>query len=378
MTIQPLEVTYGNVTSDIPESVRSFYDPNQYFTSSEDPDRALLRWLDNTRLDMPVSQPYDPQKTRKLIAVEQAHIGMLTLDNAAEQHWLELKTPDIEQAVDTALAYAKSTAEFCLSAMLKLRDDHGASLKNTHDITLAGVVLSANTHKGQTRVVGNRPYYSHPRDVALLLHASYITHKPDPSGLSLPLYEFTGLLHDGLEDTIPRKGGSFLAAENVITSPLVLSEVLGRLGVSLSTAQHTSRSILALTKTVGFDGRMAYEPYIERFQEFKDCIPTKLADLQHNYRIDSKSPELKNPEKNHKLYLKKQEYHLSQQKLLQYYSNSDHASDKYWLQRHLFAAKIITLTQNDLQSASITAGWSQIPPHTIVDAYESAVQKGDA
>lgn len=357
----------------IPQEVWSFYDPNKYFASSGNPEDALLWWLDEKRQDTTVLQSIGASASRQLVAIEQAHVGTITLANAAEHTWLGLKTPDIEQAVEIAQAYATTTAAFCLSAMLNVRKEYGESkLKDTHDITLAGAVLSANTHKGQTRVVGNRPYYSHPRDVALLLNASYTTHLLDSSDLSLPIYEFKGLLHDGFEDAIPREGGSFLAAANIITSPLVLSEVLRRVGVDQLTAQRTAIGMLALTKTVGFDGRMAYRPYIERFKEFAPEIPIKLADLQHNYRLDPKSPDLKDPEKNRKIYLDWQEYHDAQQELLYYYSNSDQITGDDWLKKQLFATKITKLKKSDLQEVSRKARWSQIPASELVAAYEDA------
>lgn len=357
----------------IPQEVWSFYDPNKYFASSGNPEDALLWWLDEKRQDTTVLQSIGASASRQLVAIEQAHVGTITLANAAEHTWLGLKTPDIEQAVEIAQAYAATTAEFCLSAMLNIRQEYGTSkLKDTPDITLAGAILSANAHKGQTRVVGNRPYDSHTRAVALLLNASYQNHLSPHSDPSLPLYEFMGLVHDGFEDAIPREGGSFLTAANIITSPLVLNEVLRRVGVDRLTAHRTAIGVLALTKTVGFDGRMAYRSYIKRFQNFASVIPVKIADLQHNYKLDAKSPDLKDPEKNRKLYLKREEYHDAQRELLYYYSNSDQITGDDWLKKQLFAAKITQLKERDLQKASDHARWSQISASELVAAYENA------
>ncbi len=376
MAAQSIETTIGMTRQDIPEAVWSFYDPNGTLASSKHPEDALLSWLDSKR-QQPLDLPHiGTVATRQLVAMELAHIGVITPENT-QQHvdWLDLRPDDIEQATEAAQAYAEQTARFCLSAVSRIRHQHGLGTRDGSDITLSGAVLSANAHRGQTRVVGNRPYYSHPRAVALLLRSAFDNHLADTSDPSLPIYEFKGLLHDGFEDEIPRDGSSFLSATNLLVSPLVIAETLKGIGIEDATAWRIPLGMLALVKTVGFNReKMAYPKYIERFQRYAEEIPVKLADLQHNYRIDSKSPDLIDPSKNHKLYMKREEYYQAQQALLQFYSNSDQVTGDDWLQKQLFAANLLKLNHDDLENTMRQTKWSQIAPNELVEYFESEQQ----
>lgn len=366
-------VESNTVNGFIPDQVRSFYDPNNFFASSEHSEDALLSWVDSKREEPLVLPHIGSVATRQLVAVELAHVGLIDLDNAStHSEWLGIPVGYVEQGIEAAQAYANDVAQFSLNAVAQLRHNRPSSaLAATSDMTLAGAILSANAHRGQTRVVKKRPYYSHPRDVALLLNSSYRSHLSEDSDPSLPLYDFKSLLHDGFEDSFPKDGMSFLASPNVTVSPLVLGEVLQRLGVEQTSARQHALGMLALTKTVGIDGRMSYQTYIERFEQHANEIPIKLGDLQHNYRLDAKSLDLYDNEENRKLYLKKEEYNDAQRQLIIYYSNSDQVTGPDWLNKQLFAQKIITLNKTDLENATDRAAWARIPEHQLIDSFKN-------
>jgi len=358
----------------LPDAVRAFYDPNDFFEQGHAGDNKLLEWVDKKR-EMPLVLPrIGSVATRQLVALELAHAGIVDESNIGAQGWLDINTAETEEALEAAQATASDTADYCLAAITKIRRSRPSSvLKSTSDVTLAGAVLAANAHKGQRRVVGDRPYYTHPRDVALLLHTSFqmhLSHSTDEQ--EGWLHEFKGLMHDGFEDAFSKSGRSFLASPNIITSPLVVNETLRRLDVDSDTAHRIAIGILALTKTVGPDGRMIYDAYKNRFALHIEEIPDKLADLQHNFRLDAKLPDLYDTEKNRKLFIQQDDYDQSQQDLLRYYSNSDNVGGSDWLGHQLFASKIITLTKADLHAAQRRSAWANIPDFSLIEAYEEA------
>lgn len=367
-------VEHSTLDGDIPDQARSFYDPDHTFASSDPSGDTLLKWLDAKRAS-PVTVPYlGMVSTRQLVALELAHTGIINEANINEQSWLGLDKPVIEQTMMAAQSTAQDIARRCLESIVRIRSNRPKpALAQTSDITLAGAVLAANAHKGQMRLNG-KPYYSHPQGVALLLGRSYKIHLQPDSDPSLPLYEFEGLLHDGFEDSMPRNGLSFLSSPNVIVSPLVLHETLTQLGVEPAIARRQAVGMLALTKTIGPNGSMSYDSYIKRFEHYAQQIPTKLGDLQYNYKIDSKVPLIGNNEgilsKNRKIFIKKELYNDAQQDLLHIFSNSDQIVGDDWLNKQLFAARLINFTHKDLEDARKTAGWSDIDPLELIDAYE--------
>lgn len=363
----------------IPEQAWSFYDPNGVLASSEHPEDALLSWLDSKR-EAPIALPrIGAVATRQLVATELAHTCTIDSENLeAHSEWLGIPASQVEQGVEAAQAYAYDTARFCLDAITELRHRHQLPLRYTSDVTLAGAVLSANAHKDQWRMNG-KPYYSHTKSVALLLNIAHKTHLADHSGSPLPLFDMEALLHDGLEDAFPRDGSSFLTSQNVITSPLVICETLRQLGMPADIAKARAIGILGLTKTVGPDGPMRYWSYIERFSAYPEQIPTKQADLQHNYRIDSKVPLLGNDayvlRKNQRLFLKKNQYYDAQQHLLAEYSKSDCITGGDWLAKQLFTAHILQLTARDLKQARAVTPWTRLSHNELIAAYEEAADR---
>lgn len=155
--------------------------------------------------------------------------------------------------------------------------------KSESDVVLASRILSSAASQAIRRESG-RDYYMHPHEVAQIIRvAARRFHGLNKVDLDRLL--FAAYAHDAFEDTIPRKTGTFLTAE-ILISPLVVSSVLGVLGDDQHRA--IANTHMLMSKPIGPNGKMTYDKYISRGLEDPRFDLIKLADTQHNDVIEPK------------------------------------------------------------------------------------------
>lgn len=359
MAMAQLETTPGI----IPQEVWSFYDPNNSLALSNNPEGALLSWLDSKR-EQPITLPHIGRvATRQLIAMELAHIGVITPENAKQNaDWLEQSTSAAEKGVEAATAYASDVSRLCRDAIKNIRRE--VRLTNASDIVLAGAILSANTHRGEKRISGH-PYDTHPTAVALLLQTAARLHLRNSEREQIETFD--GLLHDGFEHALDKKGGSFLATPRLLVSPLVIATALQDLGVSGEIAWNSARDNLALTKFVGPDGGMNWDRYIVRFDSRPTAIAKKIADLRHNRDLDPKIAPIEDPLGAQKVASLRNRYREAQLYLASANKRLPHIG--WSTDEELFALSLNELDVNNLRDAERQSGWARIPGGQFIDLF---------
>ena len=360
MATESLETTRGI----IPQEVWSFYDPNGSLTPSDNPEGALLSWLDSKREQSLILPHIGRIATRRLVAMELTHIGAITSENALlHADWLDQPTGTIEQGVEAAALYAQDISHLCRQAITRVRRD--TCLDQASDIVLAGAILSANTHLGEKRLSG-RSYYSHPRAVGLLLQTAAQIHLNDLEQEQIETFD--GLLHDGFEHAIDKRGGSFLATPRLLVSPLVIATVLQDLGVSGHVAWNAARDNLTLTKLVGPDGGIAWDTYIHRFDLQPTANPKKLAGLRHNRDIDPKIAPIEDPQAAQKIASLRNQYRDAQNYLSSVNKRLPHV--QWSIGQELFALAINNLDVSNLRDAEKQSAWAHIPEDKLIDSFK--------
>ncbi len=372
----------------LPESFHGFYDPNSYFRGQ---DTALLGWLDDRRHDKPVAVQIQAGEsrlnTREQLAVELGHLCLLTHENAAEWRGLGLSEAELHDAVAIAEFGVAQTVRGVGSAVGKLKEEQAVKDRIEQirqedgdedvDILLAGLVVSANAHKGQRRFNG-AVFYTHPvaatkilslavRDTADWQHVFGVRW--------LRLLQYRAATHDSFEDRLPdshkeeARGSSFLPGENMLASPLLHKRLLESYLSSehKQEAAEVARDNYLLTKPSGPDGHITNKRYLKRLKNDCEAGLVKMADTTHNVNIDPKEKPITDKHGLKTWRSKRREYRRNLRKLRWQVIRNRQTS---WAQKRL-ATRITKVSGDRLVGFGDSRLLSHFPDTTLIRAYES-------
>lgn len=294
------------------ESLRSFYDPNDHFLlgDGEYDHAGLMSHLDAKRQSpVAVNTPSGVQEfcSRKLLALELAHLIFITHDDISEAGPLGLTEQDIHDAIDVATFGAQQIVTGIIAAtkVLLQNDEVLKALVDKRDplhLLPAGAILGAKAHEGVKRNSGVDFIY-HQIAAASIAGIAARKDRKKIDGQSVRLLrrvQYVSIGHDGFEDSMPSKGEtrgqSFLSARRIVPSPLIHFMLLNTLGLDKEESYADAKAIYLLAKPVGPEpkGRMEYNPYTERLitagrsQKIYSAAIAKMVDIHDNSVIDPK------------------------------------------------------------------------------------------
>lgn len=326
------------------DDIRHFYDPSHRL--ADIPFEGLLQNVASTR--QPAYAPgLGKLAGHEIILVESIH-AMID-DGKTDQ--LPIKSERQTEIREAVSSYAGNIALSTVEAVDEIISDrkhrqdvmpHVKWSPLPADVVVAGKVLAATAHDGQSRRNG-RPYYTHPDDVASILTIAWSKQMPEERSDELDRYLFLAYLHDGYEDTID-PAGHYLSASPVVVSPFVAQRVLQHYDPTVPEA--VPRTLLYLTRTKDTAGhRMPYDAYTTRGIKYgqKLYIGTKAPDTQHNRNIE---PEMIEPgdTKAQAKHRKREMYEAAALKLL-------HAANRYDEPFSLFISSVFAVTPAEVRTA---------------------------
>lgn len=173
---------------------------------------------------------------------------------------------------------------------------------DTPKIIVAGLLLANAAHEGQYRqnihpTRGNYDYMNHVLDTAILYQLGVEDSLNDPNYAHLypedaDTYRqlFRTLMHDAVEDSIPRKeraGRSYLEGERLRVTPLLVEKLLIRLEEDPRIAADIVDDNMHMAKPRGLeDETISDDEYAKRFTSTIGTSLTKSPDTGHNLHID--------------------------------------------------------------------------------------------
>lgn len=309
----------------LPAAFHEYYDPNGYFGGDE---TQVLGWLYERRHGQEVlaqtSQGERGLTVKEQMAVELGHMTLLRTDNLAEWTGLGMREDELQEALTIAEFGVQSTVRGVRIAVETVKQKTAIERRMLQlgarneagglDILIAGAIVAANAHKGQKRLNG-ADFYTHPVSAATLVSIATRSvrrwHKT-VGVLQTRLRQYLALNHDATEDLLPAgretMGSSFLNSPNLLATPLLHKRLLESYGIDESTAGTVAEDSYILTKTIGIDGRMENELYMQRFVGRINAALVKLADITHNLKIDPKEKPIEDHAKLQKWHRKRQTY----------------------------------------------------------------------
>lgn len=316
-TIESFTVPDPN-TSPIPAAVRQFYDPNDVLVN----DNRLLNWIAESRTPQAIPG-LGIAAAEKLALIELYETGIADTGNPVPIDWLGIDQATAEQTAEAVHAHADQTARRAVDAILPAREFHFGTVGNIADVALAGAILSAKAHQGVYRL-NDKPYFEHPKSVAIILEGSWLRHLGENDGLHLDLHKVRAFVHDSFEYSIPKDGSTFMHSQSFLVTPLMVRLMLGRLEIPEKLAIEVQDDLLALSKTYGPDGPVDYIPnyIVGKVAKRAGAIPTKLGDGRHNGVLDPKIAPIHDPAKAWGHLNKQAEYIETQGKLLRHLGNA--------------------------------------------------------
>lgn len=369
----------------MPTGFHEFYDPNDHFGGDSN---GVINWLTERRQSEPVvvqTQSGERElNVREQIAVELGQLCLLNSENVADWTHLGLDEDALREMVGIA-EFGVSQMVRCVKKTVELIRENPKIKERIHlldkqdlgegaEILLAGAVVSAMAHEGQERLNG-APFYTHPVSVSHILSIGFrdLPRWKDKVDMRwLRLLQYRALNHDSLEDALPDKdrvGCSFLQTTRLIASPLLHKTLLESCGVDSQEAQKAADDIVVLTKSVGIDGRMKNEKYMERFIGRVEPALVKLADITHNLYIDPKERPIYDREKRQKWSDKRKTYGSSIKKLERNIVNAEDCTKEM----AFVAARISAIRKNRLVVVRKNRLLSQLDDTMVRDAYYRAV-----
>jgi len=293
-------------TINLSDGFKHFNDPNNHFeVYGSNRNAMLVAWVDlmrNEPIEVPTPAGMVPVQGLKTAVIELAHTRDITHNNLSGATGLGLSSRELHESIDIATFGAQQIVVGVLKAVELLLEDPSSLIakqtakRDPYHLIVAGAVLSAVSHRYAKPRLNGLPYYDHPRAVATILGIAARMPKQAISPenmLQLRLAQYLALNHDGFEDTLVSKGDhlgrSFLAAKQVIPSPLVHAMLIEALGFDKAIGSNAAASIKRLTKPVGIGGgRLRYGPYIPIIVGWPVDSVVKMADIHHNNYIDPK------------------------------------------------------------------------------------------
>jgi hypothetical protein len=357
--MQSLDTPYRAGGTPNISDVLSFYDPNHTAKSPESIAEALLK-----------RPPVDGLSPETLLLAELKHIGFSddTLRTVTES--LSLPEEAFERAEKTVTTYTQELGQRVLTQVATVREYLKPKRKTSYlstidsegvDVLLAGAVLSASSHAYDRKRLSGSPYYTHPRDVANIIEIAWRQHLAATRPL-LDLYkkQAVGLNHDAWENAFRADGGSFLDTKRPIISPYVFAHTLGRVGLSEHEAHAAGSDLRTVTKQTAYDGtKQQYATYIAGREWSEDSVTAKVADINHNLRIDRKPLGIEtNTPATNKVFRRYGEYREAEFELLTRL-DSDFATT-------LMLGRIGLMTSADLHTAQNLLVLNTLPTNRLI------------
>lgn len=356
--MKPVDMLQSGGESNISD-VLSFYDPNDTAKKPEDITDALLGRPSVGNLSPAI-----------LLLAELKHIGFTPNAQASIAKSLSLPESALEQADEVVNTYTNKLAQKALDQVASVRrylepkremsycstiDSEGV------DVLLAGAVLSASSHEYDKKRLSGSPYYEHPRDVANIIEIAWRQHLVQTRPL-LDLYikQSLGLNHDAWENAFQTDGRSFLDTNRPVISPYVFATILKRVGLNEQESQVAANDLRTVTKQTAYDGaKQEYEMYIEKRDWSENSVTAKVADINHNLRIDRKPLGIEtNTPSTRKIYKRYGEYREAELILLSQTDTNFRA--------RLMLGRIGLMTSDDLIQARNQLVLNAIPTNQLV------------
>jgi len=299
------------------QTFQGFYDPNGHFNGplrgsfsyfERYGRRRLMTYLDDRRatpVNLPAPEGTVPVIGRQLLAVELAHLMLITHDDYTQAEHLDLGQDDLEQAIGIANFGAEQIVRGVhagVEVMLE-RDPVLRELSEMRDpkfLLSSGAMLAAIAHDGQERLSG-WPFFEHPKAAAGIagIAARMRLWSEKPRDLTpyeehtLRRLQYSILAHDILENEIissgDEKGTSFLIPRGrVVSTPLVHYLELQDRGLSYTECFSGARDNYLYTKPSApeKEGRMDYGGYMVRMETYPETEAGKGVDVHHNWKTD--------------------------------------------------------------------------------------------
>jgi hypothetical protein len=276
-------------------------------------------------------------QSEELVVAEAAHLGVgLSPRQLIELGLQAVNAANIMQSVEASVDRG---VEDVVSGLEKLRRLAPQAAFHS-DIVLAGMVTAEWAHAGVRRQNG-REYYTHPAAVASIVEKAWDISRgkaettPDDQR-RLDRLLFVAYNHDAFEDALPSDNTSFLSSESFLVSPLLVRKLFKKLGRA-EDGELAAESLLELTKTRQGAEKISQANYEENLKSDPDAAIVKLADAQHNGKIDPRGRDDLDRAKVTRNIERIRDYESLQYTLLRALQNS--STDDLWLGHTISAFK---------------------------------------
>jgi hypothetical protein len=336
--------------------LQHYFDPNRNFGSVDD---ALIHRRNEVVGNVAINGVQ--AQAEELVVAEAAHLGVeLSPGRLMALGLKAFNAANIVHSVETAVDH-RITDVLSGVELLRRRTPQAAFHS---DIVLAGMVTAEWAHAGVRRQDG-REYYTHPATVAAIIEKGWELSRGQkemtPSDQArLDRLLFVAYNHDAFEDALPGDNTSFLSSSSFLVSPLLVRRLFKELGRE-DDGERAASTLLELTKTRQGTEKISQANYEKNLTSDPDAAIVKLADTQHNGKLDPKGLDDLEQESILRNIKRKRNYKDMQYTLLHALENS--SSDDLWLGH--------TISGFEAPFIAPTGSTSHIRPALFLDLPES-------